>query len=80
MIGEFDDQVRGIGRMTQGMFRLAGRHDLAARFRPVLQRVIRKLKATDPEAAAEAEADAPEGEGAETSATGEASPSEETKT
>ncbi len=43
VIRDFDYNVRAIVRMTQGMFRLAGRDDLARRIRPVLQRVLRKL-------------------------------------
>ncbi|MEM7353499.1 MAG: hypothetical protein AAF657_22065 [Acidobacteriota bacterium] len=44
-IRHFDTHIRGIVRMAQGMFRLAGRADLAQRFRPTLQRVLRRLKA-----------------------------------
>ena len=43
-IRNFDDGIRGIVRMAQGMSRLAGRTDLGSRFRPILQRVIRKLQ------------------------------------
>ncbi|MCP3964489.1 MAG: hypothetical protein GY719_42215 [bacterium] len=57
-VAEFDAAVRAIVRMAQGIFRLAGRDDLAARFRPVLQRVIRKLKEQEAKEAAEAQADA----------------------
>ncbi len=62
MIREFDFHVRGIVRMAQGMFRLAGRDDLARRIRPILRRVLRKLedqKAKEAEEAGEA------GDGAE---------------
>ncbi len=44
VIREFDYNIRGIIRMAQGMFRLAGRNDLGVRIRPVLQRVLRKLE------------------------------------
>ncbi|MCP3964535.1 MAG: hypothetical protein GY719_42445 [bacterium] len=57
-IAEFDTAIRAIVRMAQGMFRLAGRGDLAARFRPVIQRVIRKLEEQEAKEAAEAQADA----------------------
>ncbi|MCP3956971.1 MAG: hypothetical protein GY719_03875 [bacterium] len=57
-VAEFDAAVRAIVRMAQGIFRLAGRDDLAARFRPVLQRVIRKLEEQEAKEAAEAQADA----------------------
>ncbi len=51
---DFDRDVRAIVRTAQGMFRLAGRDDLAARFRPILRRVLRRLnKARAEEAAAE---------------------------
>lgn len=45
----FDRSIRGIVRLAQGMFRLAGRDDLERRFRPVFQRVIRKLKDDEPQ-------------------------------
>ncbi len=65
VIREFDHHIRGIVRMAQGMFRLAGRNDLGLRIRPILSRVLRKLEdqeakekaeATEAETAAEAEA------------------------
>ncbi len=43
VIEDFDRNVRAIVRMAQGMFRLAGRDDLARRFRPSLKRILRKL-------------------------------------
>lgn len=42
-IRDFDTDVRAIVRMAQGMFRLAGRDDLADRFRPLLRRVVRRI-------------------------------------
>lgn len=48
MIREFDRDVRAIVRMAQGMFRLAGRDDLAERFRPILRRVIRRINKAGP--------------------------------
>ncbi len=79
VIREFDFTVRGIVRMAQGMFRLAGRSDLASRIRPILQRVIRKLEdqeaKEDAEAATEA---APESTETETTSTPETTTSEET--
>ena len=50
-IQEFDHHIRGIVRMAQGMFRLAGRDDLGRRFRPILRRVIRKLKVKEADGA-----------------------------
>ncbi|MEM7352134.1 MAG: hypothetical protein AAF657_15140 [Acidobacteriota bacterium] len=35
--------------MAQGMFRLAGRNDLGLRFRPILQRALRRLKSEEGE-------------------------------
>ncbi len=58
VIREFDFHIRGIVRMAQGMFRLAGRGDLAARIRPILQRVLRKLDDQKAKEEAEAGADA----------------------
>ena len=75
MIREFDFNIRGIVRMTQGMFRLAGRSDLASRIRPILQRVLRKLD--DQEARENAEAETPETGEAGTEQTPETAPSEE---
>jgi hypothetical protein len=50
-IEEFDSDVRAIVRTAQGMFRLAGRDDLAERFRPLLRRVTRRKKEAETEAA-----------------------------
>ena len=67
VIEEFDRDVRAIVRTAQGMFRLAGRDDLAARFRPILRRVLRRLnKAQEEEAQAEAADQAAETAAAET--------------
>ena len=44
VIREFDHDVRAIARTTQGLLRLAGRDDLAERFRPILRRIVRRLK------------------------------------
>ncbi len=52
---EFDRDVRAIVRTAQGTFRLAGRDDLAERFRPLLKRISRKKK-TEGEAAGQTEA------------------------
>jgi hypothetical protein len=52
-IRDFDHNVRGVIRMAQGMFRLAGRNDLAVRFRPILRRVLRKLDEQESPAAGE---------------------------
>ncbi len=55
VIVDFDRDIRAVVRTAQGMFRLAGRDDLAARFRPILRRVLRRLgKAQAEEAEAEA--------------------------
>ena len=79
VIREFDYNVRGIVRMAQGMFRLAGREDLALRIRPILRRVLRKLDDQEAKEKAEAEAsdndESPAGGEAET---GEAAAPEET--
>ncbi len=64
LIREFDLEVRAIVRMAQGMFRLAGRDDLAERFRPLLRRVVRRIKKAQAEEAA-AEAQAAEAQAAE---------------
>ena len=59
VIKDFDFHIRGIVRMAQGMFRLAGRADLGVRIRPILRRVLRKLEdqeAKETETEAEAEA------------------------
>ncbi len=77
VIREFDHHIRGIVRMAQGMFRLAGRNDLGVRIRPILRRVLRKLedqetKEAEAEAEANAEADVPE-----TGSTSDAPASEE---
>ncbi len=58
-LAEFDRDVRGIVRTAQGMFRLAGRHDLAERFRPLLKRIARKKK-TEDEANGQTEAESAE--------------------
>ena len=79
LIQEFDDSIRGIIRMAQGMSRLAGRSDLGKRFRPILQRALRKLKDRKTEEAAEAKIDAAaEVTGAEVTEATEAAVSEET--
>ncbi len=44
LVREFDREIRAIVRMAQGMFRLAGRDDLAERFRPALRRMVRRIK------------------------------------
>ena len=82
-VEEFDYAIRGIVRTTQGIFRLAGRDDLARRFRPVFHRVLRKLdeakKKEQEQEQAQADADAPaDTEGAETAPTGEAAAPAET--
>lgn len=65
----FDRDVRAIVRTTQGLFRLAGRDDLAERFRPLLRRVLRRIdKAREDEALA----DQADGEKAEPSASDQA--------
>ena len=43
-ISEFDQNVRALVRIVQGMFRLAGRPDLASRFRSTLRRLRRRLE------------------------------------
>ncbi|HEX9732917.1 MAG TPA: hypothetical protein VGG06_13145 [Thermoanaerobaculia bacterium] len=43
-IAEFDENVKALVRIVQGMFRLAGRPDLAARFRSTLRRLRRRLE------------------------------------
>ncbi len=93
VIREFDYHIRGIIRLAQGMFRLAGRNDLAVRIRPILRRVLRKLEDQEAKEQAEAEAagdgsteaegtEAAQGETAEgetaEAETGEAAASEET--
>lgn len=40
-IRDFDNNIAGLVRMTQGLFRLIGRRDLAARFTPALRRFRR---------------------------------------
>lgn len=50
--------------MAQGMCRLAGRLDLAQRFRPVLNRTLRRLEEED---AASGSAEGAEGAGEEVS-------------
>ncbi len=44
--------MRAIVRTAQGMFRLAGRDDLAERFRAILRRVSRKTRKAEDKAAA----------------------------
>ncbi len=66
VIREFDHHIRGVVRLAQGMFRLAGRNDLALRIRPILRRVLRKLD--DQEAAEQAEGDQAQDEQAEAQA------------
>ena len=63
VIREFDYHIRGIVRMAQGMFRLAGRNDLGLRIRPILRRVLRNLD--DQEAREQEAAGASEVTGAE---------------
>ncbi len=74
-IEEFDRDIRAIVRSAQGMFRLAGRDDLAERFRPLLQRVTKKKAETEeaagdtqPAASASGEAESGEDVGTEKSA------------
>ncbi len=78
-IAEFDRNVRAIVRMAQGMFRLAGRDDLARRFRPALKRILRKLDdAQGQEKAAPEDANRQTDAGATASAEPETATSEET--
>ena len=72
MIREFDFHVRGIVRMAQGMFRLAGRSDLALRIRPILRRVLRKLEDQEAKEAEDAGDAGTGAEGAEDRAAPEA--------
>ncbi len=77
-LGDFDREVRAIVRTAQGMFRLAGRDDLAERFRPILQKVTRRKKTEDKaEAAADQATGGATGE-AESAAATEAAASEKT--
>ncbi len=49
--------MRPVAGSAQGMFRLAGRDDLAERFRPALRRIVRRIKkAQAKEQASDAEA------------------------
>ncbi len=64
VLREFDRDVRAIVRTAQGMFRLAGRDDLAARFRPILRRVLRRLRKVRAEEAAAQAAEAAAGKAA----------------
>ncbi len=73
VIREFDFHIRAIARIAQGMFRLAGRDDLAGRIQPILSRVLPKLEDQEAEEAAETEVAAAEATAAETA---EASPSQ----
>ncbi len=76
---EFDDGIRGIVRIAQGMSRLAGHDELGKRFRPILSRTLRKLKEQEAEEGAGAEnAEAPEGGEAEASQSPQEAASEET--
>ncbi len=63
VIREFDREIRTIVRMAQGMFRLAGRDDLAERFRPALRRIVRRIKKAEAREAATQAADADATEG-----------------
>ncbi|MCP3964405.1 MAG: hypothetical protein GY719_41785 [bacterium] len=60
VIRQFDLDVRAIVRTAQGLLRLAGRNDLAERFRPLLRRVTRRIAKADGEPAADQTVDAPE--------------------
>lgn len=78
-IREFDQGIRGIVRIAQGMSRLAGREDLGKRFRPILSRTLRKLEEEKAEEGAGSESgEAPEGTEAEPSQVTEEAASEET--
>ena len=72
VIQEFDRDVRAIVRMAQGLLRLAGRDDLAERFRAILRRVSRRKvdaeKAADQTAGAPANGEAGSAETAEAAA------------
>ncbi len=63
VIREFDREIRAIVRMAQGLFRLAGRDDLAERFRPVLRRIVRRIKKAEAQESAAEAADAETGAG-----------------
>ncbi len=77
VIQEFDHDVRAIVHTTKGMLRLAGRDDLAERFRPILQRFSRRIKKADADEAAEAAAGA---EASTATAEAESASSSETAT
>ncbi len=53
----FDHDVRATVRTTQGLLRLAGRDDLAERFRPILRRIVRRIQKAQAEEAEAAETD-----------------------
>ena len=65
-IHDFDHDVRAIVRTTQGILRLAGRDDLAERFRPILRRSLRRIKKAEAEEAAEEQSAAAEAAATET--------------
>jgi uncharacterized membrane protein len=67
--------VRAIVRTTQGILRLAGRDDLAERFRPILRRSLRRIKKAEAEEAAEEQSAAAEAAATETE-NGETAPAE----
>ncbi len=56
-IRDFDHDVRATVRTTQGLLRLAGRDDLAERFRPILRRIVRRIQKAQSEEAEEAAAE-----------------------
>ena len=56
-IEEFDRDIRAVVRSAQGMFRIAGRSDLAARFRPLLRRALRRTKKAEVEQGGEPQTD-----------------------
>ena len=71
VIREFDHHIRGIVRLAQGMFRLAGRNELGQRIRPIFQRVLRKLEdqeAQEAEAETQTESESQAGAASETEA------------
>lgn len=55
-IADFDREIRAIVRTAQGLFRMAGREDLAERFRPLLRRALRRTSREETEGSAEPEA------------------------
>ena len=78
VIQEFDRDVRAIVRTAQGLFRLAGRDDLAERFRPILRKISRRVDKAKAEEAAERPAEASEPEGEPATPTAETAAPEET--